>query len=82
MIHKEIVTLANGKKVEEYGQINDADILNPKLMTPMCSMVWEWYKTVAPRLKTALINRDGAAVEDIIDEIEAHAVEIEYQCRI
>jgi hypothetical protein len=58
------------------------DILNPKLMTPICSLVWEWYKTVAPRLKMALINRDGAAVEDIIDEIEAHAVEIEYQCRI
>ena len=58
------------------------DIMNPKLMAPRCAALWDWYKTVAPRLKMALINRDGAAVEDIIDEIEAHAVEIEYQCRI
>jgi hypothetical protein len=56
--------------------------MDPKKMTPLCTLVWDWYKTLAPRLKMALINRDGAAVEDIIDEIEAHAVEIEYQCRI
>jgi hypothetical protein len=62
--------------------MTDADILNPKSMAPRCSELWEWYKKVAPRLKSALINRDGTAVEDIIDEIEAHAVEIEYQCRI
>jgi hypothetical protein len=63
-------------------QLTEHDIFNPKLMAPRCADLWEWYKTVAPRLKMALINRDGAAVEDIIDEIEAHAVEIEYQCRI
>ena len=62
--------------------MTDADILNPKLMAPRCAELWEWYKTIAPRLKTALKNRDGEAVEDIVDEIEFHAVEIEYQCRI
>jgi hypothetical protein len=62
--------------------MSDSEIMDPKKMTPLCTMVWDWYVTLAPRLKTALINRDGQAVEDIIDEIEAHAVEIEYQCRI
>ena len=62
--------------------MTDADILNPKLMAPRCAELWEWYKTVATRLKTALKNRDGEAVEAIADEIDAHAVEIEYQCRI
>ena len=62
--------------------MSDGEIMDPKKMTPLCTLVWDWYKTLAPRLKSALINRDGAAVEDIIDEIEAHAVEIEYQCRI
>ena len=63
-------------------QLTNANILNPKSMAPRCAALWEWYKTVSPRLKTALINRDGTAVEDIVDEIDAHAVEIEYQCRI
>ena len=62
--------------------MSDGEIMDPKKMTPLCTMVWDWYKTLAPRLKQALINRDGTAVEDIIDEIESHAVEIEYQCRI
>ena len=82
MIPKEIVTLANGKQVEEYGQINDADILNPKLMAPRCSALWDWYKTVAPRLKEAMRTDDSWEIDKIIAEIEAHAVEIEYQCRI
>ena len=63
-------------------QLTNADILNPKLMAPRCAELWEWYKTVSTRLKTALKNRDGKAVEAIADEIDAHAVEIEYQCRI
>ena len=63
-------------------QLTNANIFNPKIMTPRCSTLWEWYRTVAPRLRSALMNRDGTAVENIAAEIEAHAVEIEYQCRI
>ena len=60
----------------------DSGVKDPNSMAPRCSTLWEWYRTVAPRLRSALMNRDGTAVEGIAEEIEAHAVEIEYQCRI
>lgn len=63
-------------------KMNNAEILNPKSMVPNCAELWEWYKTISPRIKNALINRDGTAVEDIADEIEAHKPEIEYLTRM
>lgn len=66
--------------------MNDADILNPKLMAPRSAELWEWYKTLIPKLIEVIQTRDvGRAndmLEEIILEIGAHAVEIEYQCRI
>ncbi len=64
------------------GVMSEGEIMDPKKMTPLCTMVWDWYKTLAPRLKEVMYTEDIHAVNKIIDEIEAHAVEIEYQCRI
>ena len=63
--------------------MTDADILNPKLMAPRCAELWEWYKTVSTAAedganRTVMVRR----LRTITDEIDAHAVEIEYQCRI
>lgn len=81
VIKVEYVTGHDGQQIDVSRLATDTDIMNPKLMAPTCAAVWEWYRTVGARLKTALITRDGIAVENIVDEIEAHAVEIEYLCK-
>ena len=75
-----------GETVGKIEQLTEHDIFNPKLMTPRSEALWEWYKTVSKRLMYAIqdddIDKALDMVEDIAGEIEAHAVEIEYQCRI
>jgi hypothetical protein len=59
---------------------------DPKSMAPRSSALWEWYKTLSQRLNNACqIPDEGRAymvIGDIADEIDEHAAEMEYQCRI
>lgn len=55
---------------------------DPKSMVPRSSALWEWYKQLSTRMAEAIHTEDVDELESIAREIDAHAAEMEYQCRI
>jgi hypothetical protein len=55
---------------------------NPNSMVPRCTALWEWYKQLSTRLAVAINAEDAWELERIAREIDEHAAEMEYQCRI
>jgi hypothetical protein len=55
---------------------------NPNSMVPRCTALWEWYKQLSTRIAEAIHTEDLWEVEKIAREIDEHASEMEYQCRI
>ena len=55
---------------------------DPKSMAPRSSALWEWYKQLSTRMAVAINGEDTWELERIAREIDEHAAEMEYQCRI
>ena len=58
------------------------EIMDPKSMAPGCKGEWDWYVKLPNRIRDATKHGNGYELYIIADEIETHAVAIEYLCRI
>lgn len=55
---------------------------DPNSMAPRSSALWGWYKQLSTRMCEAIDSDDTLELLVIAREIDEHAAEMEYQCRI